>query len=114
MSKYPNTFLAVDNSNTQLLPKSVNKIIFYGHSLSQADYSYFQSIFDYYNIYSENITLIFYYSKYGNYDIKEIAKDQFDKVSRLLENYGKSIPDKGKSLLPKLLLEKRVKILEYK
>lgn len=106
--------LAVDNSNTQLLPKSVNKIIFYGHSLSQADYSYFQSIFDYYNIYSENITLIFYYSKYGNYDIKEIAKDQFDKVSRLLENYGKSIPDKGKSLLPKLLLEKRVKILEYK
>ena len=32
------------------LPRHVEEVKFYGHSLSQADYSYFQSIFDYYNL----------------------------------------------------------------
>jgi len=104
--------LAGNTDTPQILPKSINKLIFYGHSLSQADYSYFQAIFDYYNIYSENIQLIFYYSPYGNKTSDEVARDQFDRVSRLLESYGDKIPNKGKNLLPKLLLEGRVKILE--
>lgn len=104
--------LAGNTDTPQILPKSINKLIFYGHSLSQADYSYFQAIFDYYNIYSENIQLIFYYSPYGNKTPDEVARDQFDRVSRLLESYGDKIPNKGKNLLPKLLLEGRVKILE--
>ncbi|WP_180947786.1 AbiH family protein [Lactobacillus crispatus] len=48
----------------KLLPKTVKTIAFYGHSLAPADYSYFQSIFDYYNIYDNDITLVFYYSIY--------------------------------------------------
>lgn len=36
-----------------ILPEreKIGRIIFFGHSLSEADYSYFQSIFDYYDIY---------------------------------------------------------------
>lgn len=104
--------LATGINDNELLPKSINRLIFYGHSLSNADYSYFQAIFDYYDIYSKNIELIFYYSKYDGKSIEEIARDQFDKVSSLLENYGSKIPNKGKNLLPKLLLESRIKILE--
>ena len=49
-----------------LLPQTVKTIVFYGHSFAPADYSYFQSIFDYYNIYDNDITLVFYYSIYGS------------------------------------------------
>ena len=36
-------------------PEKLGTINFFGHSLSKADYSYFQSLFDYYDIYSSNI-----------------------------------------------------------
>lgn len=44
-----------------ILPKNDGQPIeikFYGHSLSEADYSYFQSIFDFYNLYDNyNVSL---------------------------------------------------------
>ncbi len=89
-----------------LPPKNNNTIVikFYGHSLSKADYSYFKSIFDYYDLYSNyNVSLIFYYSKgYENYDA----------VYKLINEYGKTLnnKDQGKNLLHKLLLENRLKI----
>ena len=44
-----------DNISQGLPPKTkLEKIKFFGHSLSEADYSYFQSIFDYYEIYSNS------------------------------------------------------------
>ncbi len=82
------------------------KIKFYGHSLSEADYSYFQSIFDYYNIYSNtNVILIFYYST---------GFEQFDAIYDLINAYGKTLSnkDQGKNLTHKLLLENRLKIVE--
>ncbi|WGF84238.1 AbiH family protein [Lactiplantibacillus plantarum] len=106
--------LATTSEDKQLLASSIDKIAFYGHSLSEADYSYFQAIFDFYSIYSNDIKLVFYYSKFGQYTAEEVARDQFDKVSSLLEAYGNKIPNKGKNLLPKMLLENRVKILELK
>jgi hypothetical protein len=33
------------------LPETCDYILFFGHSLAKADYSYFQSIFDLYDIY---------------------------------------------------------------
>ena len=42
------------DKDTLTLPPDEGKPIeikFYGHSLSEADYSYFQSIFDYYDLY---------------------------------------------------------------
>lgn len=92
-----------------ILPPNDNKLIeikFYGHSLSKADYSYFQSIFDYYDLYSNNnVRLIFYYSK---------GYEQNDAIYRLINSYGKTLvnKDQGKNLIHKLLLENRLNIVE--
>jgi len=47
------------NAKASLKPEKLGTINFFGHSLSKADYSYFQAIFDLYNIYSSEINLIF-------------------------------------------------------
>lgn len=81
-------------------------IKFYGHSLNEADYSYFQSIFDYYNIYGNaRVALMFYYSK---------GYEQTDSIYRLINSYGKTLTnqEQGKNLIHKLLLENRLKIVE--
>lgn len=97
------------NAPTSILPSNDGKpltIKFYGHSLSEADYSYFQSIFDYYNLYENSkVDLIFYYSK---------GYEQTDAIYRLINSYGKTLlnQEQGKNLMHKLLLENRVKIIE--
>lgn len=92
-----------------ILPKNDGQPIeikFYGHSLSEADYSYFQSIFDFYNLYDNiNVSLLFYYSK---------EYEQNDAIYCLINSYGKTLEnkDRGKNLIHKLLLENRLKIVE--
>lgn len=111
LHKFSKTYRKMLNTNAEtcILPKKNNRLIeikFYGHSLSEADYSYFQSIFDYYNIYENNkVSLIFYYSK---------GFEQMDEVYRLINTYGKTLINKeqGKNLTHKLLLENRLKIVE--
>lgn len=94
------------NTSTSILPPN-NKpvtIKFYGHSLSEADYSYFQSIFDYYNLYgNSNVSLIFYYSE---------GYEQTETIYHLINFYGKTLSNKeqGKNMIHKLLLENRLKI----
>lgn len=92
-----------------ILPPNNNKPIeikFYGHSLNEADYSYFQSIFDFYDLYANNnVSLVFYYSE---------GHEQNDAIYRLINSYGKTLAnkDQGKNLMHKLLLENRLKIVE--
>ena len=99
-----------DTSNpNNILPKDDGipiEIKFYGHSLSEADYSYFQSIFDYYHIYdNSNVSLLFYYSE---------GYEQIDAIYRLINEYGSTMinQDQGKNLIHKLLLENRLKIIQ--
>ncbi len=93
----------------KLLPKTVKTIAFYGHSLAPADYSYFQSIFDYYNIYDNDITLVFYYSIYDESKEQKIKRNQFNSVSKLMSEYGTTFHnEKGKNLMHKMLLEGRL------
>lgn len=104
-SKTYRKMLAFSDPINILPPKDkIIEIKFYGHSLSEADHSYFQSIFDYYDLYSNNnVSLIFYYSKgYENYDA----------VYKLINKYGETLnnKDQGNNLLHKLLLENRLKI----
>lgn len=103
----------------------ISKICFFGHSLARADYSYFQSIFDYYDIYNSEVKLEF---KYYNYikDKKELTDEQKEErkdevksnmhksVIELMNDYGNTASNKsrGKNLLHKLILENRIKILE--
>lgn len=109
---FSKTFRKMQNpaSPTSILPNIEDyqslQIKFYGHSLSSADYSYFQSIFDYYNIYDNTkVSLIFYYSK---------GYEQYDAIYELINTYGTTLTnkDQGKNLMHKLLLENRLKILE--
>lgn len=98
-----------NDKQDKLLPKSIRTIAFYGHSLAPADYSYFQSIFDYYNIYENDITLAFYYSIYDTEKANEIRRKQFNSVSRLISEYGDTFhTEKGKNLMHKMLLEGRL------
>ncbi len=109
-SKTYRKMLNSDKYITALPPNDGNAIAikFYGHSLSEADYSYFQSIFDYYDLYvNSNISLVFYYSK---------GFENHDAVYRLISEYGKTLTNKeqGKNLIHKLLLENRLHISEIK
>jgi hypothetical protein len=104
-----------DQLITFSLPTRLNmkEIIFYGHSLSEADYSYFQSIFDYYNIYQSDVRIKFMYSLYGEKsNHSKIKSDQISAITRLLQDYGKTMNNKdhGKNLIHKLLIENRLLI----
>ena len=91
----------------------ISKICFFGHSLARADYSYFQSIFDYYDIYSSNIKLNFMYSEYDKNDLTRAKRETHNNVVKLMNNYGEKLEnkDKGKNLLHKLLIENRIKLI---
>jgi len=107
-SKTYRKMLVAGEPEDTLPPKNAKslEIKFYGHSLSEADYSYFQSIFDYYDLYgNSNVRLLFYYSK---------GFEQHDTIYKLISSYGKSLNNKeqGKNLIHKLLLENRLKIIE--
>lgn len=108
-SKTFRKMLDTSNPTSILPPNNVPLTIkFYGHSLSEADYSYFQSIFDYYDLYSNSkVNLIFYYSE---------GYEQTDAVYKLINSYGKTLSnkDQGKNLTHKLLLENRLKIEKIK
>ena len=94
-------------------PRKLETINFFGHSLSEADYSYFQSLFDYYDIYSSNIKLNFMYSEYDKNDLTKSKRETHSNVVKLMKNYGEKLEnkDKGKNLLHKLLIENRIKLI---
>lgn len=107
--------LGLEDYEESCLSKSIKEIIFYGHSLAKADYSYFQSIFDFYHIYDSDVKLIFYYSNYCNN--KEKCKfEVVNRVIKLIKTYGNTLNNKdhGKNLLHKLKLENRLIIKELK
>ncbi|MFC0751033.1 AbiH family protein [Enterococcus faecalis] len=107
---------AQSNSGTKSLPKKVKSIKFFGHSLAKADYAYFRSIFDFYDIYASSVDIIFYYYKYK--DIPDFLEKQIESVYSLLDNYGQSfsgdLEKKGDNLVHKLSLEGRLKVKEMK
>lgn len=105
------------------LPKHPSHIRSYGHSLSSADYSYFQSVFDYVNIYDSGTILEFCFSVYGvdKKDKQRVQRQteylqnaQAKQVYQLINTYGATLTnkDQGKNLLHKLLVEDRLKIRE--
>lgn len=103
----------------------ISKICFFGHSLARADYSYFQSIFDYYDIYNSEVKLEFKYYNYIKNDEKltdeekeerkdEVKSNLHKSVIELMNDYGDTASNKlkGQNLLHKLILENRIKIVE--
>ncbi|WP_445343771.1 AbiH family protein [Bifidobacterium sp. ESL0819] len=88
---------------------ATSTIKFFGHSLAEADYSYFQAIFDEVSLYESNTRLIFYYNR-KRPDGGNAKEEMFEKVNHLITTYGQTLDNKdhGKNLLHKLLLEGRL------
>lgn len=85
-------------------------IKFYGHSLAEADYSYFQSIFDMVSLYDSKVRLYFFFSNHRG----GVEEEMFMRITRLLNSYGETMENKdhGKNLMHKLLLEGRLAVVE--
>ena len=96
----------------RILDDTIKIISFFGHSLNEQDYSYFQSIFDYYQIYDSDVVLDFCYTEHLSRG-KELDLLS-GRVFKLINEYGETLSNKdhGKNLLHKLLLEKRLRLRE--
>jgi len=99
-------------SDLSVINKSISKIVIYGHSLNDADFSYFISMFDYFNIYNSDITLEYYFTIYKEEEKNRIIKECNSRIINLIYKYSNH-KNSDTSLLHKLVLEKRllVKIL---
>lgn len=87
-------------------------IIFYGHSLGRADYSYFETLFDDSNLYHSKTRLIFYYFE-GDTPLENRERYTSNVVS-LLTNYGQTLSNiHGENIVNKLVLEHRLEVLPY-
>lgn len=93
-----------------ILDKSINRVVFYGHSLSDADYGYFQFIFDEYAK-NENTIFEFCYTVFeGTTKQNEIIKLR-EGISRIFGRYEKE-NDERKYTLKNLNLNNRIKFRE--
>lgn len=109
----------IRNSSFQ---KNVDVITFMGHSLNKADYSYFETIFDMYDIFHSNVKLEFYY--YKGYDMisdlddgkrktttKKSERATTKKIVNLLTTYGETLENEhGENIVNKLMLEQRLDV----
>lgn len=106
-----------ESETVKLCDSDTSYIKIFGHSLSRADYSYFQSIFDTVNLYGGDTKLVFMYKNYpnkqdGSVDEQAIREELYSRISHLLIEYGNTLDNKdhGKNLMHKLLLEQRLLI----
>lgn len=106
--KFSKTFriMKISEYDKNTLPDNIDEIIFYGHSLSHADYSYFEAIMKKYNLLNSNIILTF---KYSNFENKGILHDelpnQVTNVYKLLNNIIKG----NDSIFEYLIMDKRIR-----
>ncbi|MGT2750468.1 AbiH family protein [Streptococcus orisasini] len=108
-------FTSEENEEIFPSPQLIEAIKFYGHSLAEADYSYFQHLFDYYNLYNNNkLKLIFYYSEYEGGNPEKIRQEQLVSILRLLDKYGETLDNKfhGKNLSTHLIQTGRLKLVK--
>ena len=105
-----------DGTKDNSLPDkdSINCIKVYGHSLGEQDYSYFHALFDYYDVYSRDISLVFYYTEYEDTPEKneKIRANYISKVYTLLDKYvlESEKENKRRTFVSRLQLENRLKI----
>ncbi|GEN94030.1 AbiH family protein [Pediococcus ethanolidurans] len=107
---YRELSLHINRTKNRLLPNTVKRINIFGHSLDEQDYSYFQAIFDRYDLYSSEVVIEFDYSIY-NLDLKSQIKGQvYQGIIDLIQKYADTLTNvaHGKNLLHKLLLEERL------
>lgn len=114
--EFSKSYRILENGRTTAMSitSDIDIIKFYGHGLGEADYSYFQAIFDSVDLYHSNTKIIFYWSGYEGVEKTKIRIEQVKKVTNLIEEYGTTFTNKdhGRNLLTKLQLENRLQIEE--
>jgi hypothetical protein len=111
ITKFTKTYRLLDTSSAdvyELSDEETVSIHFYGHSLSNSDYSYFQALFDSISLRNSNTKLVFYY--------KVVFKEEtIAKIFNLINRYSMSIDNEEhrKNLLHKLLLENRLQLVDF-
>ena len=93
-----------------LLPDTVRRVAFYGHSLSEADYGYFRLILDKY-VNSDEVNFEFYFSVYNGTTKEAEMRKLMDRISRLFGKYSKE-KSENKYVFIKLIQSKRIIISE--
>lgn len=108
--------ISKNEDSDSVFDDNIDSIIFYGHSFGEQDYSYYQSIFDYYEIYDSKIKLIFCYSEFRKDNPGSQLVFQTKAINKLLKKYGASLDNKdhGKNLTHKLIIEGRLLLKEIK
>lgn len=99
----------------KLYTRDLRTIKIFGHSLGDADYSYFQSIFDGIDLYGGDTKVIFYYSRFHENEVDNDMEQelQHERVTNLFKRYGGTRGNEyhGKNILHKLTLEGRISII---
>lgn len=111
---FTKAYRVIDNDIDQIQEPidfdNIKVISFYGHSLGEADYSYFETIFDDVNLYNSKVELEFYY--YIKNDPVLDKREAIRKIENLLVNYGNQLDQvHGENIMNKLVLEKRIHIM---
>lgn len=111
---FTKAYRVIDNDIDQIQQpidfSGIKLISFYGHSLGEADYSYFETIFDDVDLYNSNVELEFYYYIKDNPILDK--REAIRKIENLLVNYGNQLDQvHGENIMNKLILEKRIRII---
>lgn len=109
-----NSSKSMQNINN-IYEENINTIKFFGHSLCEADYSYFQQMFDFYELYSNNnLKLYFYFNNWSGSGMTdaELLHKNVEAITNLIETYGQTLDNKdhGKNLLTRLQQTGRIVI----
>lgn len=97
--KFTKTYRTLSLKNKySLFRKKTKEIKFFGHSLGEADFSYFKVMFDSLNLYEGDLKLKFYYKNYQKgLDAKS---QQIVLVTNLLKQYEEGLEDEGNVNIP--------------
>lgn len=116
--KFTKTYRTLSLTNKYpLFGQYTGEIKFFGHSLGEADFSYFKVMFDSLNLYGGDLKLKFFYKKYQpGIDVKS---QQIELVTNLLKQYEESLEGEGNTNIPypgyifdKLRTEGRLSIID--
>lgn len=102
--------IGYEGKTNAVLSPEIHTIVFYGHSLSNNDFAYFQSIFDVYHVYDSKVLLIFAYSIYDQTEEMHIKERLYHAIQKLLDRYGRSLGNENhrQNLMHRLIIENRL------
>ncbi|CAK1231366.1 hypothetical protein R55227_BLOPHJLP_00436 [Fructobacillus tropaeoli] len=94
------------------IDSNIKSIVFFGHSLSDADYSYFDYIFNEVDLYSSECKLIFKYATaYDRENSQRIKGEICATVEKLIRRYQNTVGQPN-NLFDRLLIQGRIQIID--